>query len=228
MEDCLHNRWHVSLKLAVVLWIFWILLYRETKINVTSTNVSFYFQSLWSKEALNTISISALISVGPEDTGCPSLSLWLQPLEGIWGHCVPLCCPAGSAVHRSLPAFTGFPVSGYHVLCLFSLLFVCVHPIGLVRHPTPHPPHSPNRACRIEDGTISAAKGGGGLTGVVNMHLHHLGHIGRASLLMPHGPAFLAEFFFKFQSLYQVDGKELHLPPPTTHPKQGEPQSIPN
>lgn len=95
---------------------------------------TFLFHS-WSLSSLNTIPIFALISAGAEAAGCPSVSLGLQPLEGIWGHCEPLCCPAGSAAHCSLPAFTGFPVSGYHVLCLFSLLFVCVHPIGLVRRP---------------------------------------------------------------------------------------------
>lgn len=89
-----------------------------------------------SEKDINAISISALISAGPEDTGCPSLSLRLQPLLGIWGHCLPLCCPTGSTVHCSLPAFTGFPVSGYHVLCLFSLLFVCIHPIGFFRTST--------------------------------------------------------------------------------------------
>lgn len=85
---------------------------------------------------INAISIYALISSGPEDTGCPSLSLRLQPLLGIWGHHLPLCCPTGSTVHCSLPAFTGFPVSGYHVLCLFSLLFVRIHPIGFFIHQT--------------------------------------------------------------------------------------------
>ncbi|TNN82276.1 hypothetical protein EYF80_007396 [Liparis tanakae] len=38
---------------------------------------------------------SDLQSPGPEDTGCPSLSLRLQPLLGIWGHRLPLCCPTG-------------------------------------------------------------------------------------------------------------------------------------
>lgn len=38
-----------------------------------------------SEKDRNAFSISAVISTGPEDTGCPSLSLRLQPLLGIWG-----------------------------------------------------------------------------------------------------------------------------------------------
>ena len=67
---------------------------------------------------------------------------------GIWGHCLPLCCPTGSTVHCSLPAFTGFPVSGYHVLCLFSLLFFLYPPYRIFLTST--------KPYKGEDGTISA------------------------------------------------------------------------
>lgn len=90
---------------------------------------------------------NAVISPGPEDTGSPSLSPQLRLHLGIWGHSSPLCCHTGSAVHRSLPAFTGFPVSGYHILCLFSSLF-CLYPTQCFLLTSAKPYNE-------EDGTIS-------------------------------------------------------------------------
>lgn len=118
--------------------------------------------------SLSTISTFALISAGAEDTDCPSLSVGLQSPGGIWGHCEPLCRRAGSAAQRSLPAFTGFPVSGYHVLCLFSLLFVCVHPIGFN---TPTTTTTTRKGLRRRGWHYLCRWGG--VSGVVNMHLHN-------------------------------------------------------
>lgn len=201
-------------------------------INVPSTRLSLYFWSLSSKNALNTIPIFALISAGTEDAGCPSLSQGLQPLEGIWGHCEPLCCPAGSAAHCSLPAFTGFPVSGYHVLCLFSLLFVCVHPIGLVRRP-------PKRLAeeRMALSLLQAREGGWGVGVASQGWLTCIFTTRGMFALWPsliRNAAWTCVFWQSFlnsPSLYQVDGKELHRPPahPTPPPTESrEPQSIPN
>lgn len=131
----------------------------------------------------------------------------------------PLCTIVLSCRNCSLPAFTGFPVSGYHVLCLFSLLFVCIHPIGFSLT-------SPEQRAKREDGTISAA--GERPHSAVSTHLHLCRGI--STLAVPHPAAWPAFFgrVFEFPSLYQLDGTPSPLPPThsPTHPTKARRTSV--
>lgn len=156
-------------------------------INVTSAHLSFFFQFLSSKKALKTVSIFALISAGPEDTGCPSLSPGLQPSLRNLG---PLCTIVLSC-RKCGP-----------------LLTPSIHWVSCVRLPRPvficfafclRPPYRifsdiPRAACKERGWHY--LWGGERPHSVVSTHLHLCGGI--STLAVPHPAVWPAVFWQSF------------------------------